>query len=57
MSPVTAAWFLVAVLILLPTIAFASVPDPMWVPGIYDGFDGDDVVTLVAETAAPCVGD
>jgi hypothetical protein len=29
MSPVSGAWALVAVLILLPSIAFASVPDPM----------------------------
>ena len=52
MSPVTGAWALVAVLILLPSIAFASVPDPMWVPGIYDELDGDHVVTVVRETAA-----
>lgn len=52
MSPVTGAWGLVAVLILLPSIAFATVPDPMWVPGIYDELDGDDVVTVITETAA-----
>jgi len=52
MSPATGAWALVAVLILLPSIAFARVPDPMWVPGIYDELDGDDVVTVVTETAA-----
>jgi hypothetical protein len=52
MSPVTGAWALVAVLILLPSIAFATVLDPMWVPGIYDELDGDDVVTVITETAA-----
>jgi len=41
-----------AVLILLPAIAFASPPDPSWIAGIYDGADGDDIVTLVYETAA-----
>src|SRR5215468_10111569 len=38
-------------LILLPVIAFASPPDPSWIAGIYDGADGDDIVTLVYETA------
>ena len=42
---------IVVVLILLPAIAFASPPDPSWVAGIYDGADGDDIVTLVYETA------
>jgi len=41
-----------AALILLPSIAFASPPDPSWIAGIYDGADGDDIVTLVYETAA-----
>ena len=42
----------VVALILLPVIAFASPPDPSWIAGIYDGADGDDIVTLVYETAA-----
>jgi len=41
-----------ATLILLPAIAFASPPDRLWIAGIYDGADGDDLVTLVYETAA-----
>src|SRR5215471_6377512 len=41
----------VAVLILLPAIAFASPPDQLWIAGIYDGADGDEIVTLVYETA------
>ena len=52
MSPVTGAWALVVVLVVLPSIAFTSVPDPMWALGIYDELDGDDVVTVVTETAA-----
>jgi len=39
-------------LILLPAIAFASPPDPSWIAGIYDGADGDDIVSLVYETSA-----
>ena len=39
-------------LILLPVIAFASPPDPSWIAGIYDGADGDDIVSLVYETSA-----
>ena len=39
-------------LVLLPAIAFASPPDPSWTVGIYDGADGDDIVTLIAESAA-----
>lgn len=43
---------IVLVLILLPPLAFASPPDPSWVAGIYDGADGDDIVSLVYETSA-----
>ena len=39
-------------LILLPLIAFASPPDPSWVAGLYDGADGDDIVSLVCEASA-----
>jgi hypothetical protein len=39
-------------LILLPALAFASPPDPSWIAGIYDGADGDDIVSLVYETSA-----
>jgi len=37
-------------LILIAPIALASPPDPSWVAGIYDGADGDDVVSLVYDT-------
>jgi len=44
---------LVVVLLLLapvalPGLAFASPPDPAWIPGVYDDGDGDDVVSLIA---------
>src|SRR5262249_5637128 len=42
----------VLALVLLPAIAFASPPDPSWIAGIYDGADGDDVVSLVDDTTA-----
>jgi hypothetical protein len=42
----------VLAMILLPAIAFASPPDPSWIPGIYDGADGDDIVNLVYDTWA-----
>ena len=40
------------VLFLLPGIAFASPPDPSWIEGIYDGADGDDIVTLITDNVA-----
>ena len=43
---------IVVTLILLPAIAFASPPDPSWIAGIYDGADGDDIVSLIYETLA-----
>ena len=41
----------IVTLVLLPLIAFASVPDPAWITGIFDGVDGDDVVTMVDDIA------
>lgn len=38
-------------LILVAPIALASPPDPSWAAGIYDGADGDDVVSLIYDTA------
>ena len=36
----------------LPLLAHASPPDPIWLPGIYDGADYDDVIGLLTDTAA-----
>lgn len=47
-----AAGVVAAALLLLPIVAFANPPDPVWLPGLYDGADGDDLATLVTETAA-----
>ena len=49
---ISAALPIVLALILLPTLAFASPPDPSWVAGFYDGADGDEIVSLVYETSA-----
>ena len=50
-------------------LAYASLPDPLWIPGIYDDDDQDEVIVAAANTvgsvdglpagpAAPtCVGD
>jgi hypothetical protein len=48
----TTPLLIVFALILLPAIAFASPPDPSWADGIFDGADGDDIVSLVYETSA-----
>jgi hypothetical protein len=37
---------------LLLALAYASPPDPSWIPGIYDDADYDDVVTLVTSATA-----
>src|SRR5580765_1612621 len=50
-QPLAAFFPIIVALILLPAIAFASPPDPSWIAGIYDGADGDDIVSLVYETA------
>ena len=47
----------IGALILLPTLGFASPPDPPWIAGIYDGADGDDIVNLVYDTAAAHMAD
>jgi len=43
---------IVVTLMLLPTIAYVTPPDPWWIAGIYDGGDGDDIVSLIYETSA-----
>ena len=41
------AVLILTALALLLTLAYASPPDPSWIPGVYDDADYDDVVTLV----------
>src|SRR5215469_11431397 len=42
----------VAAVILVPAIAFASTPDPFWLEGVYDDADGDDLLSLVDDIVA-----
>src|SRR5215510_8529569 len=51
-----------AILIFSVALAYASPPDPSWVPGVYDDRDGDDVIGMVTEGSGvndsrglPCV--
>jgi len=42
-----AAAALVLVALLAPVLAAANVPDPTWIPGMYDGGDADEILALV----------
>ena len=35
------------VALLAPVMAAANVPDPTWIPGMYDGGDADEILALV----------
>ena len=35
------------VAVLAPVMAAANVPDPTWIPGLYDGGDADEILALV----------
>ena len=48
---------MIALVLLLPAPAFASPTDPWWIDGIYDGADGDDIVSLVYDIAATHAAD
>lgn len=46
-----------ALLLVLPfggltPLAYASPPDPAWIPGIYDDADYDDVIVMITSAAA-----
>jgi hypothetical protein len=41
--------FRVAVLVLLTPLASATPVDPLWIPGIYDEADYDDVICIVVD--------
>ena len=38
---------LVLVALLAPVMAAANLPDPTWIPGMYDGGDADEILALV----------
>ena len=43
---------LITLVIALPTMAWASPPDPTWIRGVYDDADFDDVVAYVTSGCA-----
>ena len=38
---------LVLALLMTPVLLWAAHPDPLWIPGVYDGGDTDDLVLTV----------
>jgi hypothetical protein len=54
-SSATVAMLLIFALCALVPLAFASPPDPLWVGGLFDGGDTDDVI--VAATSAEGAAD
>jgi hypothetical protein len=51
---------LLVVLVLVPhalllVLAYASPPDPAWIPGIYDDADYDDIIALITSATASAV--
>ena len=40
--------FVLASIAALPTLAHASPPDPLWIAGVYDDGDQDDLIVLAA---------
>jgi hypothetical protein len=40
---------LLLALLALPALAHTTPPDPLWIPGIYDEADGDDVMRLLVD--------
>ena len=46
------AGVLLATLVMLTPLAYASPPDPTWVSGVFDDDDNDDVVFLITSSTA-----
>jgi hypothetical protein len=57
----TRVWFgglglvLVALMLTLTGVAYASPPDPIWIPGLYDDDDFDNVVDFITSSAGMAV--
>lgn len=45
------ASLLLALIVALPVLAYASPPDPSWVHGVYDDADFDDIVCLITTSS------
>jgi len=54
--PAVASTFVVVLLVALPAIACASLPDPVWIAGIYDYGDSDEAVMACLSATAVAVG-
>jgi len=48
LAPGLVIWILLATVTVLTPLAYASPPDPLWIPGIYDDDDQDDVIVAVS---------
>jgi hypothetical protein len=46
---------LVALMLTLTGVAYASPPDPTWIPGLYDDDDFDNVVDFITSSAGVAV--
>ena len=46
------AFFIAALLVGLPTVAFLDPPDPTWIAGYWDDDDFDDAVIAIAAASA-----
>ena len=60
LSRALVALLILTVQSLLPALAHATLPDPSWIPGIYDDADDDDLLLLVSSGAGsvtPAVSD
>jgi hypothetical protein len=55
LAPVVVLLLVVALGALAP-LAFASPPDPLWIGGVFDGGDSDDVVVAATSTEAAADG-
>jgi hypothetical protein len=45
-------FFLVLLLLILPVTTVALLPDPLWIPGLYDGGDYDDCLAVSESPSA-----
>ena len=46
---------LVALMLTLTSVAYASPPDPIWIPGLYDDDDFDNVVDFITSSSGVAV--
>jgi hypothetical protein len=49
-------WLLVVALSALAPLALASPPDPLWIGGVFDGGDSDDVIVAATSTEGATAG-